>query len=203
MRFTASLLGLRYKIVNPVEAKFRLSAQSSGPKVVVVNHQSSLDVLALLCHLWPLMDGQCTIISKKSLLFTGPFGVMAYMSGVTFIDRSKQQLSIDVLNQTMKECKETNKKMIVFAEGTRFHHPDKIDMLPFKLGAFHAALSSKVPIQPVVLSHYEFYDHSRKILEPGMIRINVLEEIKSDHTLNDAKSLAMTTRNLMLETFQH
>ena len=36
-----------------------------------------------------LMDGQVTVVAKKSLLFTGPFGLMGYMSGMTFIERRK------------------------------------------------------------------------------------------------------------------
>merc|ERR1739836_67463 len=57
MRQTASLLGLKYSLVNELQAKKRLCFKDEGSaSVVVVNHQSSLDVLGLLCHLWPLMD---------------------------------------------------------------------------------------------------------------------------------------------------
>ena len=59
--------------------------------VVVLNHQHSLDVLALF-HLWPEML-RCTTLAKRELLyFTGPFGWAAWLCGTTFIDRNKGQV---------------------------------------------------------------------------------------------------------------
>ena len=203
MRQTASLLGLKYSLVNELQAKKRLCFKDEGSaSVVVVNHQSSLDVLGLLCHLWPLMDGQCTVIAKKSLLFTGPFGLMAYMSGITFIDRNKHTEAREIMNKTVEKCKEQNWKFVVFPEGTRCHTPKKIDLLPFKLGAFSSALYSKIAVQPVVFSHYDWYDASTSFkMNPGEIRIHVLEPIDFENQ-TDAKSFAEFTREKMLETLE-
>lgn len=41
----------------------------------------------------------------------------------------------------------------MFPEGTRSL---KKELLPFKKGAFHLAVASKVPIQPVAVSRYSF-----------------------------------------------
>ena len=41
----------------------------------------------------------------------------------------------------------------MFPEGTR-NFTDKL--LPFKKGAFHLAIASKCPIQPVVVNRYRF-----------------------------------------------
>ena len=204
MKQTASLLGLRYSITNEIQAKKRLSfdAEKGSTAVVVVNHQSSLDVLGLLCHLWPLMDGQCTVIAKKSLLFAGPFGLMAYMSGITFIDRNKQSEAKEIMKKTVEKCKEQNWKLVVFPEGTRCHRPKELDMRPFKLGAFSSALSSQVPIQPVVFSHYDWYDSSTSFkLNPGGIRIHVLEPIECQNQ-TDSNSFAEYTREKMLCTLR-
>lgn len=173
---------------------------TSGPSVVIVNHQSSIDVLALLCELWPVMDGKCTVIAKKSLLYTGPFGFMAFMSGITFIDRYKNLEARQSMEQTAQKCKEENWKLIVFPEGTRHHCPN--ELLNFKLGAFSAAISAQLPIQPLVFSHYDFYQGGqKKVWHPGGVRIHTLEPIKTTEE-TDVKNLAVVSRQNMLDVFQ-
>jgi len=52
----------------------------------------------------------------------------------------------------------------MFPEGTR--HGGQ-ELLNFKKGAFHVAISSQCPIQPVVVSQYYFLDHGKRIFDPG------------------------------------
>ena len=115
LKMTTALLGIQWKTVDPDRALQRL-ASSNGPAVVVINHQSSLDVLGVLCELFPLMDGQVTVVAKKSLLYTGPFGLMGYMSGMTFIDRRKNVEAKQSLHEAVELCKRNNWKMIGFPE---------------------------------------------------------------------------------------
>ena len=89
MKMTSALLGIQWK--GPERPLCH------GPAVIVINHQSSIDILGLLCELLPLMEGQVTIVAKKSLLYAGPFGLLAYMSGVTFIERSKSVPTLQAL----------------------------------------------------------------------------------------------------------
>ena len=167
--------------------------------MVTINHQSSIDVCALLCELWPFMDGKATIIAKKSLLFTGPFGFMAYMSGVTFIDRNKNMEARQCVEEAAKKCKTENCKLVVFPEGTRHHSPN--DMLNFKLGAFSAAVAAQIPIQPIVFSHYDFYNSKKKIWNPGGTRIYALEPLETTEE-TDVKNLAVVTRQNMLDIYK-
>lgn len=199
MRATASLLGLRISIVDLQRARQRLS-EEAGPAIVVLNHQSSIDLLTLFCELGPIMGGRCTFIAKKSLLYTGPFGLMIYMSGSTFIDRQQRDKAINMLNAAAAQCKESNFKLVIFAEGTRRHDPEVLSMNPFKLGAFNAAKTTRLPIQPVVISHYDFYDakHS-KTWNPGFVRLHVMDPISE---VNDPKKCAELTREEMLTVFQ-
>jgi fatty-acyl-CoA synthase len=56
-----------------------------------------------------------------------------------------EQLSgADVLGQQLRE----GRKMLVFPEGTFFRKPE---LLPFRLGAFKAAVESRCPIVPIAL----------------------------------------------------
>ncbi len=90
---------------------------SSRPFVVVVNHQHSLDVLGLF-RLWPLLR-RCTTVAKRQLLFAGTFGMMAWLSGTTFIDRSRGRDAREALERTVREAKEGGVRVLVFPEGTR------------------------------------------------------------------------------------
>ena len=42
------------------------------------------------------------------------------------------------------DCKNEGTKVFVFPEGTRNHYPEKKEMLPFKTGAFAAAIGAQV-----------------------------------------------------------
>jgi lysophosphatidate acyltransferase len=57
----------------------------------------------------------------------------------------------------------------MFPEGTR---NGSATLLPFKKGAFHVAIASQTPIQPVVVSRYNFLDESKKLFNSGMYQIN-------------------------------
>lgn len=52
----------------------------------------------------------------------------------------------------------------MFPEGTRH---GGLELLNFKKGPFHVAISSQCPIQPVVVSQYYFLDHRKHIFNSG------------------------------------
>ena len=56
MKFASKLIGLTWTFNDYDKAKELLS--SSGPFVIVINHQSSLDVLGLVTQIWPLAEGK-------------------------------------------------------------------------------------------------------------------------------------------------
>jgi len=55
----------------------------------------------------------------------------------------------------------------MFPEGTR---NGSATLLPFKKGAFHVAIASQTPIQPVVVSRYHFLDDRKKVFNSGTYR---------------------------------
>lgn len=57
----------------------------------------------------------------------------------------------------------------MFPEGTR--HGGE-DLLPFKKGAFHVAISSQCPLQPIVVSQYYFLNSNQCIFDKGMSEEN-------------------------------
>lgn len=54
----------------------------------------------------------------------------------------------------------------MFPEGTRYGGDN---LLKFKKGAFHVAVASEVPIQPVVVSKYYYIDSEKKRFDSGNI----------------------------------
>lgn len=146
---------------------------SDKPFVLVSNHQSSLDVIALMRFL----PDRCTVLAKKELLYAGTFGIAAWLSGIIFVDRLNRDKSRETMNNTARMLHEKNIKLWIYPEGTR-HLGD--DLLPFRKGAFHLAVAAQVPIVPVVLSTYRrFYDKKKKIFEPGRVIIQCLPPIST------------------------
>ncbi|CAO1377860.1 unnamed protein product [Diamesa hyperborea] len=163
--------------------------------VIVANHQSSLDVL----DIWPVMN-KTTVVAKRELLFVGPFGIAAYLSGLIFIDRVNGEKAKNTLNEAMEQLKQNKTKLWVFPEGTR-RNTNAIH--PFKKGAFNVAINSQVPILPVVFSSYRtFLDDKKKILNTGEIIIEALPEISTvGMTTENVNDLIEKTRILMIEKF--
>ena len=53
----------------------------------------------------------------------------------------------------------------MFPEGTRHGGHE---LLPFKKGAFHIAIGSQAPLQPVVVSKYNFLNSKAPFFKSGM-----------------------------------
>ncbi len=85
----------------------------------------------------------------------------------------------------------------------RHHRRGQPSLLPFKTGAFAAAISAGVPILPVVFSHYHFLDSSSSLhpsLERGRVEIHVLDPVETEgmDPRTDAQALADDVRRRML-----
>ncbi|XP_049515146.1 1-acyl-sn-glycerol-3-phosphate acyltransferase alpha-like [Dermacentor silvarum] len=107
--------------------------------ILVVNHQSSLDVFGLL-HFWREFH-PCVPVMKRELLYTGPLGLACYLAGSVFLDRGNSQQSRRALNERLEDIKNGKASFLLFPEGTRNAEPK---MLPFKKGAFHMAVNSQL-----------------------------------------------------------
>ena len=68
MKFASKLIGLTWTFNDYDKAKELFS--SSGPFVIVINHQSSLDVLGLVTQIWPLAEGKYILGFKSFTRFS-------------------------------------------------------------------------------------------------------------------------------------
>jgi lysophosphatidate acyltransferase len=93
---------------------------------------------------------------KSSLQYYGPFGVALTLMGCVFIDRSSEA-GRKAVNAAGRAAKARGYSIWLFPEGTRNESRD-FNLLPFKKGGFHVAVDAGMPILPVVVSQYDFYD---------------------------------------------
>lgn len=166
--------------------------------VVLINHQSALD-LRVLAELWPIME-RCTQVAKKSLFYLWPFGLACWLWGTIFIDRVNAEEAQQKLNSTEQAIKHRKARLLMFPEGTR---GDGNELLPFKKGAFHVAVNTQCPVQPVVVSKYLFLNNDRKHFGRGLSIITILPAIPTEGlTKNDIPALMEKTRNAMVDAFK-
>eukprot|EP00088_Acartia_fossae_P003036 TRINITY_DN11265_c0_g1_i3.p1 TRINITY_DN11265_c0_g1~~TRINITY_DN11265_c0_g1_i3.p1 ORF type:complete len:272 (-),score=59.75 TRINITY_DN11265_c0_g1_i3:311-1126(-) len=188
------LVGIRWSI----EGKENLECPEGA--VVILNHQSVLDLMALF-EIWPHLKKAAPIAKSSILYSTGFFGICCWLIGTVFINRSNKN-SRDAVNSAGKEAMANGTKVMIFPEGTR-NASKGLSMLPFKKGAFHVAIAGKAPIIPVVVSEYNFLDSRDWRFDTGSAVIRVLPAIQTtNYQREDIDELIEKTRNQMVEALQ-
>ena len=123
--------------------------------VIISNHQSHFDILALVIRL----GIQFRWIIKKELRYIPLFGFALYKSKNIFIDRTDRGKAVASIRDGIRRLP-PGVSVLFFAEGTR--SPDgKIHA--FKKGGFTTAVESGLPILPVTVNG------SRKVLPKGAL----------------------------------
>ena len=117
----------------------------------------------VLAELWPVLE-RCTVIAKKDVMYFGTFGLATWLWGTIFIDRSKAKEAQESINSTSKIVKERKARLLMFPEGKRYNGSE---LMPFKKGGFHVAITSQLPIQPIVISRYYFLNSKLKRFNSG------------------------------------
>jgi len=114
-----------------------------GPCVIIANHQSMTDILALMGLPVPFK-----FVSKRSLFSTPFIGLMMRLMKYVAIERGR----FPSMQEMMVRCDgllEAGQAVLIFPEGT---YATGDTRLPFKRGAFRLAQKRGVPIVPVVVT---------------------------------------------------
>ncbi|KAG6836190.1 hypothetical protein H0H93_010496 [Arthromyces matolae] len=168
----------------------------SRPGVLMVNHQSMLDILVV----GRLMPKQTSIMSKKSLQYT-PLGPFMTMSGAIFVDRGNNKRAIQSLSDAGDLMRTKRISLWMFPEGTRTSS-EVPDMRPLKKGGFHMAIQSGLPIIPIVAENYWRLYH-KGVFDSGVIKVRVLPPIPTAGlTTEDIPELITRVRDQMLDTLR-
>ncbi|ODM95548.1 1-acyl-sn-glycerol-3-phosphate acyltransferase alpha [Orchesella cincta] len=193
MKLLGRFLGIRWEISGKEILK------KDFPCVVISNHQSMLDAMAIV-ELWPTMY-KCACIAKKEILYVFPFGLMCWLCGTIFIDRKNPGQSQMKMSTSAEQIIANKTKIWIFPEGTRSKQEN---LKPFKKGAFHIALMHKLPIVPIVISPYQFIDDEKKIFGTGTVKAKILDPIDTSNLVypDDVSNLAERCHELMNLEFQ-
>lgn len=114
------------------------------PQVLVCNHNSVFDVLAVAS----VLPEPYSFVGKKELDAIPFFGHAWKAAGHISIDRSDRQRSIASLRQAGEKLRREGGTVILFPEGTRSRDGQ---LLPFKKGAFVLAMEARVPVVPAMI----------------------------------------------------
>lgn len=174
----------------------REKIREGTPYVIISNHQSAYDILALVTSL----GIQFRWIIKKELRGVPLFGYALYVSRNIFIDRSDSRKAIESIHKGMDRLP-LGTSVMFFAEGTR-SSGDTVG--EFKKGGFVMALEKGLKILPVTVNG------SRKVLpgknlvfNPGTIEVVVGDPIEAAHFSRDnLKDLVGATREVIVKNYR-
>lgn len=199
-RMICRLLGLRIEVAGE---------PPRPPFVLVANHLSYLDILALLSEL----DG--VFVAKSEIAGWPILGVLARSTGTIFVERARKSQLPQVLEQVVQALGRGN-GVVFFPEGTSSRGAA---VLPFKASLFEVALRTGLPVHTASL-HYEvprgsqpawlsvawwgdmtFTDHFLRLLTLPRIRARISFGSAPVHG-DDRKVLASETYRAVTEAFE-
>jgi 1-acyl-sn-glycerol-3-phosphate acyltransferase len=117
-----------------------------GAKLVVANHISWLDIAAVHAVI-----PEARFVSKADVKHWPVVGLLVDGVGTLFIERANKRDALRVVHQTADALK-AGDTVAVFPEGTTSAGPE---LLPFHGNLLQAAISTDIPIQPLVLRWFE------------------------------------------------
>jgi 1-acyl-sn-glycerol-3-phosphate acyltransferase len=164
-----------------------------GPFVLVVNHQSFADLIAM-CFL----DHPTKYLGKASVFDVPVLGWAMRIAGEVPVVRGDKKSGHDALER-LGEWLDRGVSVALFPEGTR---SETGEIGNFKLGAFHLAIMHKRPVVPIVLKGAGEVLPKRSVLfeKEAEIEVNVLDPISTANFADeDTPKLAELVREKMIE----
>ncbi|VFP80615.1 1-acylglycerol-3-phosphate O-acyltransferase [Candidatus Erwinia haradaeae] len=181
----APVFGLKVQLRKPKGAEHYPNA------IYICNHQNNFDMITAANMLQPTT----VTVGKTSLLWIPFFGLLYWLSGNLLIDRKNNIKAYSTIIDLVSQCKKKKISFWIFPEGTRSYGRG---LLPFKIGAFYAAIEAGVPIIPVVVSNTHQKIKLNR-LSNGISIVEMLTPIDThQYTNQSVRKLATYCRALML-----
>jgi 1-acyl-sn-glycerol-3-phosphate acyltransferase len=166
--------------------------QTGGSVVLISNHQSLYDILALLSCL-PL---DFKFVVKKELMSIPLWGYAMKKAGYISIDREDSVQARELIREAGKRIRDGS-SVLVFAEGTR---SEDGQLAPFKRGAFVLASQSGCDIVPLVITGSRQVLPKKSIhIQPGHISITILSPVTDPALKKNSRLLMAEVRERMLD----
>ncbi len=177
------LIRLEYKGLENIDRK--------KPLVIVMNHQSILDILLIFTIFLP-----AKMIAKKALARVPIVGWNLFMSGHILIDRQNRKSQIEAIRR-MDDILLEGDSLMIYPEGTRTSDGN---IAEFKKGAFRSACSTGTSVLPVVIDGaYQAMPRNGKNLNGiHKIKLSILPAVEVEKG-SDTQELAVKCHELMSE----
>lgn len=173
-----------------VEKRFPQGYEQYGKAIYIANHQNNYDMVTASNIVQP----PTVTVGKKSLLWVPFFGLLYWLTGNLLIDRNNRAKAHGTIAQVVKHIQKRNISVWMFPEGTRSRGRG---LLPFKTGAFHAAIAAGVPIIPVCVSTTSNKINLNRI-KNGLVIVEMLPPIEtSGYGKDQIRELAMHCHDVM------
>ncbi|OEF28436.1 1-acylglycerol-3-phosphate O-acyltransferase [Vibrio rumoiensis] len=164
-------------------------AYNRGQHIYLGNHQNNWDLFTISSAVTP----NVVTVGKKSLVWLPLFGQLYWLTGNILIDRANRSKAMDTISQVADQIKKNKVSVWMFPEGTRSRGRG---LLPFKTGAFHAAIAAQVPIVPIVCSSTDKIKLNR--WNNGHVIVEMLPPISVEgYAKEDVRHLLKECRNQM------
>ncbi|UGA54494.1 1-acylglycerol-3-phosphate O-acyltransferase [Vibrio sp. VB16] len=180
----ASIFGFK------LELRFPEDAYERGQNLYVANHQNNWDLFTVSAAVTP----KVVTVGKKSLVWIPLFGQLYWITGNILIDRFNRSKAKGTIDQVVDSMKSSDVSVWMFPEGTRSRGRG---LLPFKTGAFHAAIGAGVPIIPIVCSSTQGKIKFNR-WNNGHVIVEMLPPIKTEgYAKENTRELANLVREQM------
>ncbi|CCJ82813.1 1-acyl-sn-glycerol-3-phosphate acyltransferase [Cronobacter dublinensis 1210] len=136
----STVFGLRLSLRKPQDA------ENYGNAIYIANHQNNYDMVTAS----KIVQPPTVTVGKKSLAWIPFFGQLYWLTGNLLIDRNNRSKAHGTIAEVVEHFRKRKISIWMFPEGTRSRGRG---LMPFKTGAFHAAIAAGVPIIPVCVSN--------------------------------------------------
>ena len=173
----------------PVSATGTEHLSPTEAQIIVANHQSWFDILALF-YVLPV---EIRFVAKKELFAIPFFGSTLRALGHIRLDRTNLKQAIGAYEQASRYIHDQRLSVLVFAEGTRSRTGE---LQPFKSGPFVLAIESGAPVVPVyVAGTFGILPKGSIRVRPHAVEVSVSAPIASTGlTIDDRGALRDRTR---------
>ncbi|EOS95756.1 1-acylglycerol-3-phosphate O-acyltransferase [Erwinia tracheiphila] len=178
-----------------VELRKPSGANNFPNAVYIANHQNNYDMITAANIVQPTT----VTVGKKSLLWIPFFGQLYWLTGNLLIDRDNRTSAHGTIAELVAQFKKKKISFWMFPEGTRSRGRG---LLPFKTGAFHAAMAAGVPVIPVVVSNTHDKIKLNR-LKNGLVIVEMLPPVDTSAFADQSvRKLATHCRELMAAKLQ-
>jgi 1-acyl-sn-glycerol-3-phosphate acyltransferase len=167
-RFVMISCGARLRVVGAE------SVRDGVPRFYVGNHQSALDISALLVAL----DGNVRFLAKESLFRIPIFGWAMRRSEFIPVDRSNARNAKLTIEAMLERFRKRPISLVIFPEGTRSRDGQ---LLPFRKGAMKICSRAALPIVPFAIDGSGQVSPAKQFrIRPGLITLRFAQPIAAD-----------------------